>query len=172
MKKFFIFAIGLCLSFSVACSSSKKNKKDDKQVKSSSSDSSYLSVAYDTLKKRPIYGFAYKKSIVAMDVWDAWINENQTLIEKLLPKLPKGYVMQVTGHADASGPEYPVGKKPGNIKISTERALSVYNLLLSRGLDPAKLTYKGLGSKNLIPEEKPKAAKQRRVTFLIVPDKK
>ena len=60
--------------------------------------------------------------------------------------------------------------KPGNIKISTDRAKTVYDALLNANISSPKLTYKGVGSDELLPDYDPRAGEQRRVTFKIVPE--
>ncbi|MBN2039640.1 MAG: OmpA family protein [Spirochaetes bacterium] len=123
----------------------------------------------EQLSNYPISGFAYKSSKLNTAKWDQWAKDASPIVQEILDKLPEGYALQVTGHADASGPEEPVGNKPGNIKISTDRAKTVYNALGRANISSPKMTYKGVGSDELLPEYDPKAAEQRRVTFKIVP---
>jgi outer membrane protein OmpA-like peptidoglycan-associated protein len=100
-----------------------------------------------------------------------WATAAAPVVKGVIDKLPEGYVLQVTGHTDARGPEGPVGAKPGNIKISTDRAKAVFDALKAKGVTSPKMTYKGVGSSELIPGVDPKDAQQRRVTFKVVPQK-
>ena len=121
-----------------------------------------------TLSKYGIGGFAYKSAKLDTASWDRWAKSAEPLVKDILSKLPDGYALQITGHADASGPEEPVGDKPGNIKISTDRAKTVYDALKKANVTSPKLTYAGTGSRDLLPNFAPRAAEQRRVTFEIV----
>ncbi|MGQ9842197.1 MAG: OmpA family protein [Spirochaetota bacterium] len=123
------------------------------------------------LEKIPVTGFAYKSATVPKQDWDKWATMAAPVVKEILNKLPEGYVLQVTGHTDGSGPEEPVGNKPGNIKISTERAKAVYNSLKAKGIDSPKMTYKGVGSSELLPGADPRDAANRRVTFKVIPNK-
>lgn len=123
------------------------------------------------LEKIPVTGFAYKSAAVPKQDWDKWATMAAPVVKEILNKLPEGYVLQITGHTDGSGPEEPVGNKPGNIKISTERAKAVYNSLKAKGIDSPKMTYKGVGSSELLPGVDPRDAANRRVTFKVVPNK-
>lgn len=122
------------------------------------------------LSDHSIGGFAYKSSKLDTAKWDRWARTAAPLVKEIISKLPEGYVLQATGHADASGPEEPTGNKPGNIKISTDRAKAVYDALKRANIDSPKVTYKGIGSDELLSEFDSRAAEQRRVTFKIVPE--
>ena len=115
-----------------------------------------------------IGGFAYKSSKLDTAKWDRWASTAAPIVKDITNKLPEGYVLQVTGHTDASGPEDPTGNKPGNIKISTDRAKTVYDALKRANINSPKITYKGIGSDELLSEYDSKAPEQRRVTFKIV----
>jgi len=123
----------------------------------------------DQLAKIPVTGFEYKSSALPAITWDAWAEKAAPVVKGILDKLPEGYVLQVTGHTDGRGPENPVGAKPGNIKISSDRAKAVYNSLVKKGITSPNLTYKGVGSSEMIPGFDPSDAQQRRVSFKVVP---
>lgn len=128
-----------------------------------------LVIEYNSkLEKYPVMGFKYKGSRLPRKQWNRWIRQTAKTIKAMLRDLPPGYVLQITGHSDSSGPEEPVGNKPGNIQISTNRAKSVYNSLKRIGISMKRITYKGMGSSMLLSEEDPRSPKQRRVTFEIV----
>lgn len=64
------------------------------------------------------------------------------LIADLINKAPKEKVFTIEGHAD---PE--TGSAAGNERVAANRAKNVYEYLVSRGVKPARLTYKGMGTK-------------------------
>ena len=164
MKKYFgIFLCILIISI-IGCASKPEVKQETPvQVPDISSQN-------EQLASYPLDGFAYKSSKLNQEKWNRWAEQTAPLVQEILEKIPDGYLLQVTGHADASGPEEPVGDKPGNIKISTDRAKTVYDALLNANISSPKLTYKGVGSDELLPDYDPRAGEQRRVTFKIVPE--
>ncbi|MCU0821771.1 MAG: OmpA family protein, partial [Spirochaetes bacterium] len=111
----------------------------------------------------------YKSSKMPENQWDNWAKTTAPVIKDILNKIPDGYVLQVTGHTDGVGPEQPEGNKPGNLKISTDRAYTVYSALKKAGIDSPKLTYKGIGSSELVEGVNERAAEHRRVTFKVLP---
>ena len=123
----------------------------------------------EQLAKVPFDGFGYKSSEVPSQKWDKWAATAAPVISGVVSKLPEGYVLQVTGHADGSGPEEAQADKPGNLKISTDRARSVYNSLKKKGINTSKMTYKGVGSSQTLSNADVRDAAQRRVTFNVVP---
>ncbi|MFH0977622.1 MAG: OmpA family protein [Spirochaetota bacterium] len=120
------------------------------------------------LTDHSIGGFAYKSSKLDTVKWDRWAAKAAPIVKDIIAKLPEGYALQVTGHTDASGPEEKEGGKPGNLKISTDRAKTVYDALKRANINSPKMTYKGIGSEELINGYDPRAAEQRRVSFKIV----
>ncbi len=122
------------------------------------------------LEKVPVKGFAYKSSKVPAQNWDKWAKTAAPVVKGIIDKLPKGYVLQVTGHTDARGPEEPEGNKPGNIRISQDRANSVRAALKRQGISSPKLTAKGVGSAQPRDGADEKSPAQRRVSFIIVPE--
>jgi len=123
----------------------------------------------EQLARVPFDGFAYKSSEVPSQKWDKWAVTAAPVISGVISKLPEGYVLQVTGHTDGSGPEDPQGDKPGNIKISTDRARAVHSALKKKGITSPKMTYKGIGSSQLLSDVDSRSGAQRRVTFNVVP---
>ncbi|MDR0927264.1 MAG: OmpA family protein [Ignavibacteria bacterium] len=83
-------------------------------------------------------------------------------IVALLQKMPK-MEMKINGHADNRG------DKKVNDEISTKRAKSVYDYLISKGIDKSRLTYAGFGSnKPIASNDTEKGREQnRRVEFEI-----
>ena len=146
------------------CSSSPKVEKD-----SGGEATELISAQNRQLANSSFGGFGYKSSKLPSAQWDSWAENAAPVIKDILAKIPEGYLLQVTGHADASGPEEPTGNKPGNIKISTDRAYTVYSALQRAGIDSPKMTYKGIGSSELLEGVDPRSGEQRRVTFKVIP---
>ena len=153
-------------AFMVACSST-----PDVQQPAGDPNVALVNAQNKQLERLPVTGFAYKSSVVPKQDWDKWAEAAAPVVKEVINKLPEGYVLQVTGHTDGSGPEEAVGNKPGNIKISTDRAKAVYNALKAKGIDSPKMTYKGVGSSELLPGVDPRDGANRRVTFKVVPKK-
>lgn len=164
MKKVLLVLTALTVSLFVACSTTEVQNVGDPNI-------AVVNGMNQQLDRLPVTGFAYKSAVVPKQSWDKWAEVAAPVVKEILNKLPEGYVLQVTGHTDGSGPEEPVGNKPGNIKISTERAKAVYNALKAKGIDSPKMTYKGVGSSELLPGVDPRDAANRRVTFKVVPKK-
>ncbi len=84
------------------------------------------------------------------------------VIKEVVNKVPEGYVIQVTGHSA-------LVKEAPTDDVSTGRAKAVYDELIRAGIDRNKLTYKGVGTSELIPGLDGLDPKQRRVSFKVVP---
>jgi outer membrane protein OmpA-like peptidoglycan-associated protein len=165
MKKLTIIAFIGVFAFAFACGTTPEVKSDV------APSGSIVNVQNEQLARIPVDGFDYKSSKVPPQKWDKWATAAAPVVKGVIDKLPEGYVLQVTGHTDARGPEGPVGAKPGNTKISTDRAKAVFDALKAKGVTSPKMTYKGVGSSELLPGVDPKDAQQRRVTFKVVPKK-
>lgn len=128
-----------------------------------------VSASNDQLTKYPVAGFAYKSAKVSAQQWDKWAKIAAPIVKDVVDKLPEGYVLEIRGHTDGRGPEDPEGNKPGNLKISTDRAKTVMESLSKAGITSSKITVKGVGSSEPLAGTDPKAQEQRRVTFHVVP---
>lgn len=164
MKNFYLLILAGLVAFTFSCGGGKEVKKDVGDP-----NAALISTQNGQLANYPLDGFGYKSSKLDTAKWDKWAATASPIVKEILKKIPEGYVLQVTGHADASGPEQPEGNKPGNIKISKDRAKTVYDALKRANITSPKLTYKGLGSDELVDGADPKAAEQRRVTFKVLP---
>ena len=162
MKNTF-FPIFITLLFVIGCAST-----EPQAPKLTATNTPNISTMNQQLADSSIGGFAYKSSKLDMAKWDNWAQKASPIVKEIITKLPDGYALQVTGHADASGPEEPTGNKPGNIKLSTDRAKTVYDALKRANIDSPKIIYKGVGSSELLDNYDSKAQEQRRVTFKIV----
>ncbi len=136
--------------------------------KASDPSAAYADMQNEQLAKLPVTGFDYKSSAVPEQSWDKWAKVAAPVVKGVIDKLPEGYVLQVTGHADSRGPETAYGAKPGNMKISTDRARAVYNSLKKQGITSPKMTYKGIGSSEPLSGVDSADPQQRRVTFKVV----
>ncbi len=94
--------------------------------------------------------------------------QNISLVElnKLLQLLEENPVVkvQINGHTDN------VGKPADNLALSTSRAKSVVEYLTSKGVDPKRLSFKGLGASKPIADNKTEEgrAQNRRTEFVII----
>ncbi len=165
MKKMFV-AITIIITTIFIVSCAKDQVKAPDKV---GADSSIVSASNAQLAKYPVTGFAYKSSEVPPQQWDRWAKIAAPVVKGILDKLPDGYALEVRGHTDGRGPETSEGNKPGNMKISTDRAKAVYNSLGKAGIKSSNLNYRGVGSSEPLPGYDSTAAQQRRVTFQVVP---
>lgn len=166
MKLNYLFCLFLAFIFSIGCASTPQQQVKKDTVPDTTGD---IVSQNQQLANYSIGGFDYKSSKLDTARWDRWAVKAAPIVKEIIGKLPEGYILQVTGHTDASGPEGPEGAKPGNIKISTDRAKAVYDALKKANVDSPKITYKGIGSEELRQNYDPRAPEQRRVTFKIVP---
>ncbi len=165
MKRTFAFVFfAAALAFVFSCA--QEQVKEQPKV---AGDSSFLGVSNGQLSKYPVTGFGYKSSQVPAQEWDRWARAAAPVVKGIVDKIPDGYMLEVRGHTDSRGPETPEGDKPGNLKISTDRAKAVYDSLGRAGIKSNKVTYRGVGSSDQLPNVDAKSAQQRRVTFVIVP---
>lgn len=73
-----------------------------------------------------------------------------------------GSIIAVTGHTDSSGPE------PGNIALSQERAASVREALIRRGIPADGLRSRGVGSADPVEGLDPTDSANRRIEFSVI----
>jgi outer membrane protein OmpA-like peptidoglycan-associated protein len=164
MRKYFFVMVYFAIAVVITCSGGQN-------VQSGGPDDAFMLSSNQTLSKIPVRGFGYKSSALSRQEWNQWAKAAAPAVKDIIAKMPDGCVLQVTGHADAVGPEDQTGPKPGNIKISTDRAKIVYDALKRNGIDSPKMTYKGIGSSETSSECDSREACQRRVTFRVVPQK-
>ena len=157
MKKIFLLLIMISLVTLVACGGGQVQDPNEAWVRAANSELARVSIG----------GFGYKSSTVPANTWTSWNQTGMPVVRRIVAEVPDGYVLQITGHADASGPELPTGNKPGNVRISSDRARNVYNNL-TRNLDSPKFTHRGVGSSQPIDGVDGRDSAQRRVSFRIV----
>lgn len=129
----------------------------------------FVDASNKELAKYPVEGFGYKSSEMPSRQWNNWSRAAAPVVERITDQMPDGYVLQVTGHTCSIGPERPVGDKPGNIKLSENRAKTVFNALERQGISSDVLTFKGVGSSEPKSGVARDSSQQRRVTFKVVP---
>ncbi len=161
MKKTALLAALFAMFFMVAC----ETAQDTASVAASDA---WLTSANTALSNVSVTGFAYKQTSLPKWKFEAWAKLSAPVVKEILAGIQEGYVLQVTGHADARGPETAEGSKPGNIKISTDRAENVFKSLKASGIDAANMTFKGVGSSMPLDGVDPKDGAQRRVSFIVV----
>lgn len=113
-------------------------------------------------------GFAYKSVGVPSGDFGRWASQNKAKIKKTINSLDKGYVLEVVGHTDSSGPRSASGKRKGNVWYSTQRARGVYNALVRQGFSRSKLSYKGIADDELLDSSEDTGRINRRVSFRVV----
>jgi outer membrane protein OmpA-like peptidoglycan-associated protein/tetratricopeptide (TPR) repeat protein len=91
--------------------------------------------------------------------------ESKVVLDQLLDFLNenRSISIQVQGHTDN------IGNDAGNLKLSENRAQSVYNYLIEQGISETRLTYKGFGKSMPVAsnETEEGRAKNRRTVFVI-----
>ena len=116
-----------------------------------------------------IEGFEYKKwEIPNRQDFVKWIKASGNIIKESLDKFPESIKLEISGHADTSGPEEKEGNKLGNLYYSKKRAETVKSSLVKLGFPEKRMSFKGLGSSDPIPGIDGTSAKNRRVTFKLV----
>lgn len=92
------------------------------------------------------------------------IDRAVAVIKAMLPRLPEGYVIQVTGHTDTQGG----AQSKANLAVSARKAQLVFGELGKKGVAGARLVTKGAGGTMLVAACGEKEPCQRRVTFIVV----
>jgi len=127
-----------------------------------------------TPKGFKVYFYNYwpkKKPIILKNVFfdnnsSTLLSNSNTELEKLavMLNLNKQLNIEIRGHTDN------VGKEKDNIILSEKRAKSVVDYLISKGISPKRLFYKGFGSSMPIATNDDEIGRQknRRVEFVFV----
>ena len=114
-------------------------------------------------------GFSYKSVRAPKADFARWASKNKGKIKKVIDSLEKGYVLEIVGHTDSSGPRNKTSNgRKGNIWYSTQRARSVYIALVSQGISRSRLRYKGIADDELLDSSEPRGQINRRVSFRVV----
>ncbi|MCB1177848.1 MAG: OmpA family protein [Leptospiraceae bacterium] len=124
-----------------------------------------------------IEGFEYKKwEIPNRKDFIKWLKESGKIINEALDKLPESIKLEITGHADTTGPENKDGGRLGNVYYSTKRAEEVKSLIVkvlpendeAKKKLEARLVTRGAGSSEPISGIDGDSPKNRRVTFKLI----
>jgi outer membrane protein OmpA-like peptidoglycan-associated protein len=164
MKKISIFLVSAALLMFIACETAPVQ-----EAPKVSSSNVWVKTSNEQLAKVPVEGFGYKSSKVPSQKWDKWAAVAAPVVKGIVDSLPADYVLVIKGHTDARGPEESTGNKPGNIKISADRAKSVEASLKKQGVSSDKIITKGAGSSEPLSGVDAKDEAQRRVTFEVAP---
>ncbi|MEM7183478.1 MAG: OmpA family protein [Spirochaetota bacterium] len=156
---------------------SEKESESGKFPRGSEAETAFVSKVNEEMKdwRYPdgdkVNGFAYKSiNVPSRSHYTKWMGAKKLVIQSVMDKLQDGYKLEITGHADASGPDEPqpdLGKK-GNVYYSKERAESMKQVLVRDGFPEERIIVKGVGSQELLSGVDSRSPKNRRVTFQIV----
>jgi outer membrane protein OmpA-like peptidoglycan-associated protein len=114
------------------------------------------------LEALEIEGFEANKTTLGDKFYKEWEKKGIPALKEILPKVPEGYVLKVTGHADPYG-----GLEAAN-KVAEARAKHVKDRVAKTlGADGAKLEIKSYGSADYEQEKDQSISKNRRVEFQI-----
>ncbi|MCB1139909.1 MAG: OmpA family protein [Leptospiraceae bacterium] len=102
---------------------------------------------------------------------DQWIQQNRSKIEEIAGYLPEGFVIEVVGHTDRTGPLYAGLGSPGNQWLSRERARRVYQRMIQAGMDASLLTFRGVADEQLLQNVEEDDPSHRRVTLGVTLEK-
>jgi outer membrane protein OmpA-like peptidoglycan-associated protein len=154
----------------ISCGEPKTNQQVSKQDKTNSAEV-LIEKTNEELSEHPLVAFGYKSYKLNTRKWEVWAKSVAPILEKIIPQIPEGYVLQIVGHANAIGPEEPQPDgRPGNIYWSKMRARVVFKELVKQGLPADKMVCKAAGSSELDPRyPNPRDDRHIRVTLRIVP---
>jgi outer membrane protein OmpA-like peptidoglycan-associated protein len=97
--------------------------------------------------------------------WDMKLTIAIPVVKEVIPRVPGGWVLQVTGHSDAEGGI----TAPDNYRLSAARARMVFDRLRAKGVWDPKVTQKGVAGTMMSGKCGKMGDCQRRVSFRIVP---
>ena len=153
-KVFYFLSLGIILGSFIFCTSTKNTRGDISTMSYTPGNGS---------------GFAYKDVSIEAEDFQLWVQENREQIIEVISALEEGYVLEIVGHTDSSGPrEAQSDGRKGNVWYSTARAKAVYDALAESGIDPAKLSYAGVADDELLDVSDSTADYNRRVSFRVV----
>ena len=113
--------------------------------------------------KISVAGFPLGSSVIPKDGNLSYAKKIAPSIKPIVEKVPAGYAMQIKGHACS------VGTDSANINVSRLRAKAVYLELVRSGVPAKKMKWTGVGVNEMVSGISEDDAKQRRVTFQVVP---
>lgn len=148
----------------IACASQQPAPQQSETPTVSTSSAMFINSMNEALKPAAdvLEVFAPNSTVLTNKNKSILSSKSVAVIKDLVNKLPEGYVIQVTGHSA-------LVKEESTDDVSTGRAKVVYDELIRAGIDRNKLTYKGVGTTELLPGLDGLHPKQRRVSFKVVP---
>ncbi|MBW7857637.1 MAG: OmpA family protein [Leptonema sp. (in: Bacteria)] len=175
-KKWLLSTAMLILAFGFAsCSSGQTTEGgSDNSSNESSSNRSFdmVNMALSQLSYSPNdnKGWDYKATGVPAADFQKWATKNKSTNENAQNEIGDGYVLQVTGHTDSTGPrDRQADGRLGNLYYSKARADSVVAAFRNAGIPVTKIKAAGVADDELLSGLDSKDQKNRRVTFKIVP---
>ena len=165
MKKYLYLMLVLAVVFTFACESSQpRTEAAPEEPQVSSGGGMFVSMSNQALLPAAEALDVFPPSSSRLSSKNKAIigQKAVAIVSEIINKLPEGYVIQVTGHSALI-------KDEATDSVSTRRARGVYKALVGGGLDASKLTYKGIGTSEMLEGLDGKDPKQRRVTFKVVP---
>ena len=116
-----------------------------------------------TMARVPVDGYELGKTETRKD-WNAMILAAVPVVKEVMPQVPAGYNLQVTGHTCGIAGV----TSATNYTLSAQRARGVWAELRKRGITDGKFTYKGVAGTMASGRCDINDECQRRVTFLVV----
>lgn len=156
MQKLFLILISLVLSLTLSnCSSEEVKQPADPRE-------AIVNELNKQLEALEIEGFEPDKTNLADKFYNEWAKKGIPALKEILPKVPEGYTLKVTGHAD------PYGGEEKAKKIAEGRAKFIRDKVAKAlGVDETKLGVKSYGSAEYEQEKNQSISKNRRVEFQI-----
>ena len=166
-----VLFIGLWIIGVIVLTSCGEPKTTQKVTEQNNSAEVLVEKTNEELSEHPLVAFSYRSYKLNTKKWEEWAKQVAPILEKVIPQIPDGYILQIVGHANAIGPEEPQADgRPGNVYWSKMRARVVFNELIKQGLPSDKLVCKAAGSSELDPRfPNPRDDAHIRVTLKIVP---
>jgi hypothetical protein len=161
-KKIVVMLVAAVAALTVACGSA---QVDPNAASRSLGGNMVVDAANGQLAKVPVVGFPPFGTTMSTAQFDKYGSEAATAAKAVIGTLPEGYVLQITGHANA----HKSLSTAGVTKLSQGRANYVYNYFVKKGIDKTKLTAVGVGASE--PDASLSHDQLRRVTFKVVEKK-
>lgn len=166
MKTLSYMFVAFCLGLSLVNCSSGEAATRAPEATSRSADIDPNEVLVQGLNKQlealEIEGFEPNATTLNDKLYKDWEKKGIPALKEILPKVPAGYVLKVTGHAD------PYGGQTMAAKVADGRAKHIRGRVAKAlGANGAKLETKNYGAKEYEAEKGQSVSKNRRVEFQI-----
>ncbi len=154
MRKCFLIPVSFLIGFLINCSSEQVQQppKDNRDE-----------IAKELNKKLEsieIQGFAGDQTVLPENLYSNWSKKGLPVLKEVLPQVPEGYTLKVTGHADPYG-----GEEKAN-RIAEGRAKNMRSRLSKAlGIEENKLGLKNYGTAKYEQKKEKSISKNRRVEF-------